>query len=116
MMAKFGQQWHEHASPKDVLAFGAAIMLMFCVTGYLLTTVLFRSLWRGRATWSYPVIAVALFSVHFEILNLGLGGAFDPPDRVLVRTAGAAITFVCTYVGSTLLQQVDSARMAASEA
>jgi hypothetical protein len=115
MMTKFGHDWHQRASVGDVFAFSGAVLFMFFMTGYLLTTVLFRSFWKAQATWSYPVIAVVLFSSHFEILSLGVGGAFDPADRLLVRVAGACLTFSCTYLGSYFLQQPNPARMVAIE-
>jgi hypothetical protein len=115
MMTKLAHDSYEHASIRDVLIFSVAIMYMFFFTGYLLTTALFRFLWKVQTIWSYPMIAVLLFSAHFEILNLGMGGAFDPKDRLIVRIAGACITFSCTYFGSYVLQQSNHTRMVVSE-
>jgi hypothetical protein len=90
----------------DLLALSAAVAFMFFMTGYLLTTVIFRAVWNGMRLWSYSVVSAALFLIHFEILNRGVGGAFDLPERTLIRVAGPCIAFTCTLGGSWLLSKV----------
>ena len=97
--------YDQHAFLKDVSIYAAGIALLFLSTGYLLTTIVVRTLWRGRPLWSYSAIATALFLFHFEIMNVSLGGAFDPSDRVRIRAAGACIAFACTFGGTLVLRK-----------
>jgi hypothetical protein len=75
------------------------------VTGYLLSTAVVRALWRGQTLWSYPAVAAVLFFIHFEIMNFGVGGAYEPKDRLRIRVAGALIVIACTFVGTLLLRR-----------
>ena len=95
----------QNAFLKDVLIFSTAISYMFFVTGYLLSTAVVRALWRGQALWPYPAIATALFLIHFEIMNVGVGGAFQLKDRLRICMAGACIVFVCTLIGTLALRR-----------
>jgi hypothetical protein len=52
------------------------LALLFFSTGYLITTAISRTLWSGRKLWLYPIIAMALFVIQFEVMNVGLGGCF----------------------------------------
>jgi ABC-type Mn2+/Zn2+ transport system permease subunit len=90
---------------KDVSIYSSGIILMFVITGYLLSTIIVRAVWRGRTLWSYPAIATVLFFIHFEIMNAGLGGAFEPSDRLRIRLAGACIVFACTLTGTFVLRR-----------
>jgi hypothetical protein len=90
---------------KDLTVGFVWIATMFFSTGYLFTTAIARAVWRGGSIWVYPVVALALFFVHFEILNHALGGIFNLPDRVVIRIAGAAIVLVCTFAGSLVLRR-----------
>jgi hypothetical protein len=93
-----------HAFLKELLIYSAGVTLLFFTTGYLFTTLLLRLFWKGRTLWSCPAIAVVLFLIHFEIMNVGLGGAFEPPTRLLVRVVGTCIAFTCTMTGSFILR------------
>ncbi len=95
----------QHAFSKDVLIYSSGICLLFFSTGYLLTTGIVRSVWKGRRSWLYPAVAVVLFFAHFEIMNFGVRGAFEPSTRLRVRVAGACIVFICTLVGSLALRR-----------
>jgi len=90
----------KHAFFKDLSIYSSGIVLLFFTTGYLLSTIVVRSVWRGRTLWSYSAIATFLFFIHFEIMNVGLGGAFEPPDRIRIAVAGACIAFACTLAGT----------------
>jgi len=94
----------EHAFFKDFARYSSGIVLLFFTTGYLLSTIVVRSVWRGRTLWSYPAIATFLFFIHFEIMNVALGGAFEPPDRIRIVVAGACIAFACTLAGTLALR------------
>jgi hypothetical protein len=93
-----------HSFLKDVLVYSCGISLLFFSTGYLLTTITVRALWKGRTSWLYPPIATALFFFHFEIMNVSVGGAFEPSTRLRVRMVGSCIVFVCTLAGTVALR------------
>jgi hypothetical protein len=95
----------KHAFLKDLSIYSSGIVLLFFTTGYFLTTILARALWRGQTFWSYSGVAAALFLVHFEVMNVGLGGAFDPSDRLRVRVLGTCIVLACTLAGSLALRR-----------
>jgi intracellular septation protein A len=100
----------QHAFLKDVLIYSSGIGLMFFSTGYLLTTIVVRAVWKAPKLWLYPAVATALFFIHFEIMNVSVRGAFEPPTRVRVRVAGACIVFACTFVGTVVLRRWNAMR------
>jgi len=95
---------NRHAFFEDLSIYSSGIVLLFFTTGYLLSTIVVRSVWRGRTLWSYPAIATFLFFIHFEVMNVDLGGAFEPPDRIRIGVAGACIAFACTLAGTLALR------------
>jgi hypothetical protein len=95
----------QHAFFKDLSIYSSGVILLSVTTGYLLSTIVVRAVWRGRTLWSYPAIATVLFFIHFEIMNVGLGGAFEPSARVRIRAAGACIVFACTLAGTFVLRK-----------
>jgi|GEM_PF-3184231 len=98
-----GHDAHEYL--RDTFMYAAGISMMFFTTGYLLTTLLSRMFWKVRQWWSYPLVAAGLFLIHFQIMNLGLGGVFDPRDRARVRAAGICVALLCTTAGSFILRK-----------
>lgn len=97
--------YDQHAFGKSVLTYATWILIIFFTTGYLATTAISRAIWRWNKQWFYPAVATALFLIHFEVLNLGVGGAFEPRDRVRIRVAGAFIAFLTTLLGTGILQK-----------
>src|SRR5580704_8631414 len=95
----------QHAFFRDVLISASAVSLLFFSTGYLLTTMVVRTVWKGRRSWLYPAVATALFFIHFEIMNVGVRGAFAPADRFRIRIAGAFVVLVCTSLGTLVLRR-----------
>jgi hypothetical protein len=95
----------QHAFFKDLSIYSPGIILLFFTTGYFLSTIVVRAVWRGRALWSYPAIATVLFFIHFEIMNVGVGGAFQPSARVRICAAGGCVAFACTLVGTFVLRK-----------
>jgi hypothetical protein len=89
---------------KGLLTYAATISFMFFSTGYLLTTAVSRAVWKLRKLWSYPALATVLFLIHFEIMNVGVGGAFAPMNRLRIIVAGVCIVFACTMFGSFALR------------
>jgi hypothetical protein len=73
--------YDSHAFVKDLFVYVSGIGLLFFTTGYLITTAIFRAFWRGRKPWPYSIIATALFLIHFEVMNVATGGAFEPQAR-----------------------------------
>jgi hypothetical protein len=90
---------------KDALIYGGAISFMFLSAGYLVTTGISRAFWNVRKTWTYSVLAAALFLVHFEIMNVGVGGAFESRDRWHILLAGTIVAFLCSLFGSAALKR-----------
>jgi hypothetical protein len=95
----------EDAFGKDLLFFFQTAILLFFTTGYLFSAAILRAIWRGRGVWWHPIIMAALFLVHFEILNVRAGGAFEPPERLRLRIAGTCIAFASALVGGWLLRK-----------
>ena len=95
----------QHAFLKDVLIYSSGVSLLFFSTGFLLTTIIARAVWKTPKPWLYPVIATALFLIHFELMNMGVRGAFEPPTRLRVLIAGACIVFACTFAGTIALRR-----------
>ncbi len=100
----------QHAFLKDVFIYSAGVSLLFFSTGYLLTTVIVRAVWKGRRSWLYPAVATALYFIHFEIMNVGVRGAFAPADRFRIRIIGAFVVLVCTSLGTLALRKWTSGR------
>jgi hypothetical protein len=95
----------ENAFGKDLLFFFQTTILLFFTTGYLFSTAIVRAIWRGRGVWWHPIIMAALFLVHFEILNVRAGGAFEPPERLRLQVAGTCIAFACALPGGWFLRR-----------
>ena len=95
----------QHAFLKDLLLYCSGVSLLFFSTGYLLTTIVVRAVWKGRRSWLYPAVATALFFIHFEIMNVGVRGAFAPADRFRIRIAGAFVALACTSLGTLALRR-----------
>jgi hypothetical protein len=96
---------HEYSFGQDLKLYIFAIAFFMFMTGYLLTTLLARTLWRVRRIWSYPLAAAVLFLFHFQIMNLGMGGEWEPAISIRIRVAGACIVFACTLAGSFVLRK-----------
>ena len=95
----------QHAYGKCIGVTFVWVGTMFFGAGYLFTTAIARAVWRGGTVRLYPVVAVVLFLVHFEILNHAAGGAYDPPKRLVIRIAGVCIVLACTFVGNMVLRK-----------
>jgi hypothetical protein len=107
--------YDQHDFFKDLSMYASGIILLFFTTGYLLSTMVVRAVWRGRTLWSYPAIATVIFFLHFETMNVAVGGAFEPSTRVRIRAAGACIVFACTLAGTFALRKWAPARNRLSE-
>ena len=90
---------------KDILIYSTWVAVMFVTTGYVLTTILARTLWKGKGLIIYPAIATGLFIVHFAIMSIGVGGAFSPRDRLAIMGSGVFIVFACTLAGTFALKK-----------
>jgi hypothetical protein len=94
---------------KDLSIYSSGTALLFFSTGYFLTTLVVRGVLKRQALWIYPAIATGLFLIHFEIMNVSLGGAFAPPDRLRILVAGACIVLACTFAGTWFLRKTATA-------
>jgi hypothetical protein len=95
----------QHAFGRGLLIYTISTLTMFFTSGYLITTAISRVVWKGQTFWLYSVVATALFILHFELLNLGLGGAFEPRDRIRIIVAGACAAWVTTLAGTFVLRR-----------
>ena len=90
---------------RGLVIYAGEILIMFTVTGYVLTTAIARAMWRRDGSRFYPLVCTALFVIHFELLNVGIGGAFAPPDRRTVLAVGSIAAFLTTLAGTLVLRQ-----------
>lgn len=95
----------EDAFGKDLLFFFQTAILLFFTTGYVFSTAILRAIWKDRGVWWRPTITAALFLVHFEILNVRAGGAFEPSERLRLRVAGPCIALASALIGGWLLRK-----------
>jgi hypothetical protein len=87
------------------LALSLAILLYFCLTGYVLTTAISRFCWDKQQIWSYPAFNALLFWVHFEIYYHLFGGEILTRHyRALLVGCGMGITFLISMLGSSVLK------------
>jgi hypothetical protein len=97
--------YDQHAFGKSLLTYATWVLVMFFTTGYLATTAIVRAIRKWSKLWLYSAIATAVFVIHFEVLNVGVGGAFEPRDRLRILVTGACIAFLTTIFGTGLLQR-----------
>jgi hypothetical protein len=86
----------------DIVVGCVPVLYIFCVSGYMFTTLIIRVFLRRRNSWLSAVCVASLFLIHFEILNhfLLLG---DSSDRMVIRIIGSCITFFATFAGAVAL-------------
>jgi len=90
---------------RGLMIYAGEILMMFFLTGYLLTTAIARAIWKGQSSWRYPLLCTILFVLHFELLNVGIGGAFAPRDRRIILITGAVAAFLITLGGTLALRR-----------
>jgi hypothetical protein len=61
---------------------------------------------EGQKSVVLSNIATALFFLHFKLLSLSMGGAFEPAVRLGFRAGGAFVVFGCTFTGGYLLRRI----------
>src|ERR1700679_2601440 len=85
ILLAFRLGFDRHALMRDSLIYSVDVAVFFFTTGYLVTTLVARALWRGQriARW-YPVVASVLFFIHFEIMNRSWGWVFAPADMRVI--------------------------------
>lgn len=87
------------------VAFPLAVFFMFLTSCYVFTTAAVRALWPFHNRWPYSVVAVVLFLIHFEIVNVLLGGAFEPSVRTPLLLSGLVIALLTTAIGTRTLRK-----------
>jgi len=100
-----GEDLRDERVSRGLLVMSSAVAMMFFVTGYLLTTIIARLFLKPEKILLYPSIAAALYLIHFEILSIGVGGAFEPWERWIFRIVGPCIAFTCTLGGNLMLSK-----------
>jgi hypothetical protein len=78
----------------------AGVLIFMLGFGFVFTTAIVAMIWRSQRLWLYPVLATALFLIHFHFAY-PIGG--DPPPKGL-RELGACIVLACTFAGNLLLR------------
>jgi hypothetical protein len=91
----------------DIVVGCYAVLYIFGLSGYLITTLIARVFLMRQSLWLSPVWAAALFLIHFEVLNRLIlpGGAAGPRDRVDLRLEGVCITCLTALAGSIALRR-----------
>ena len=102
LVALFGH--NPHMVGRSLIGYAAGLALVSFTTGYLLTTAIARSVWKGRSWWVYSVISIALFLVHSEIFFVASGGS-TRPEQFSMQVAGTCVVFACTVVGTLFLRR-----------
>lgn len=96
------------SSPSDISPAGEiyklalAIITAFVMSGYAWTTLVARLMFKSSRIWLYPVIAVLLSLIHFEVLNRQVG-PFDTTFAFKVRSSSVVVVFMITILGSFAL-------------
>jgi len=84
--------------------FVSGIILLSFTSGYDLTTMVFRIVWKRRRLQLYPIVATSLFLAHSQVIFIYGSGA-TPSERWLLRASGVCIVFACTFAGSYVLRR-----------
>jgi hypothetical protein len=88
-----------------LLAFNVLWALWLSVTtGYAVTTLICRLVWKSEWLLWYPFNAALLYVIHAQIFFM-VNDAFTPANRLLLRVAGVCVVFVCAFIGSLVLQK-----------
>jgi hypothetical protein len=95
--------YDQHAFGRSVAFYIGGIFLLSITTGYLLTTAVGRTAWRGQKLWPYPSIATALFLIHSQIF-FEISGGSTRPEKLSMQATGCCIVFACTFLGSVALR------------
>ncbi len=101
--------YYQHAFGRSLGLYVSGIVLFSFTTGYLLTTVVARIVWKGQKLWSYSAIAAVLFLIHSEVFFVVSGGS-TRLQKLLIQAVGACVVFACTFLGSVILQKCVSKR------
>jgi hypothetical protein len=99
----------QNAFARGLGLFVSGIVLFSFTTGYLLTTVVARIVWKGQKLWSYSAIAAVLFLIHSEFFFVVSGGS-TRSQKLLIQAVGACVVFACTFLGSVVPQKWVSKR------
>ena len=90
----------------DVVIGCVAVLYVFLISGYLLTTAFIYLFMTRRNIWLAPLWGAVLFLIHFEILNHFIvpGGVATQDDRALLRLIGTCIALFTTGAGVLALK------------
>jgi hypothetical protein len=106
--------WHDPSPRTDSLANAfflvwfvsiPSILLVFCVSGYVVTTGLCRLFWKNRGP-ALAAVCAGLYIAHAEIC---FAYYFRPPAewplRLVEAPVGGLITFGCVSMGNLVLRR-----------
>jgi hypothetical protein len=100
----------EYGFARTFLFFAGGVILISGITGYALTTLICRLVWKRQKVLWYPAVAASLGIIH----GLGFFVVADPGPRsgvLLGRSvwlmAGGLVIFVSTLAGSYFLRRWD---------
>jgi hypothetical protein len=96
--------YDQHAFGRSLAFYISAIFLLSITTGYLLSTAVGRTAWRGQKLWPYSAVATALFLIHSQIFFVISGGS-TRSEKLSMQASGCCIVFVCTFLGSVVLRK-----------
>jgi hypothetical protein len=93
-----------HAFVKSLGFYVTGILLFSFTTGYLVTTVVARAVWRSNRLWTYSATAGLLYLFHSEIFFRITGGS-TRPEQFSMQAAGTCVVFACSFVGTLALRR-----------
>jgi hypothetical protein len=95
---------HNDLSLSKVVGISLFILIEFASTGYLVTTLISRFLFRGGLRRWYPYVCAGLFLIHSTIfLVVGAGNVLFREDDLAIQLAGACLTLACAWTGNQLV-------------
>lgn len=91
----------------DIVVGCVPVLYIFCVSGYVVTTIIIRVFLIRQNSWLSAICVTLLFLIHFEVLNhfIVSGGVADSSDRTFIRIIGSCITFLTTFAGAFALKR-----------
>ena len=94
------------AALEDILAL--QLVFYFGMSGYMVTTLIARIIWKRAWLFYYSLFAPILFLVHFEILNRIVASGLMDVERAVFRLVGACVTIIVTLSVSLVLKRRES--------
>ena len=81
-----------------------AVLAMFGMTGYVVTTGLVAAWWRTLGYWFYPAMSALLYVIHSQFFFWSSGG-LNWRERWLISSFGACLAFSCAWIGNAVMKR-----------